>query len=55
MADVLKPLKLKPAYKDYIWGGEKLRKFERNCFYPGDIRRILPFWRGDNPFNIKST
>ncbi len=23
--DFMKPVKLKPAYKDYIWGGEKLR------------------------------
>ena len=23
--DLMKPIKLKPAYKDYIWGGEKLR------------------------------
>jgi len=22
---IMKPLKLTPAYKDYIWGGEKLR------------------------------
>ncbi len=41
MADVLKPLKLKPAYKDYIWGGEKLRKIYGKCT---DLTPLAESW-----------
>ena len=35
------PLKLKPAFKDYIWGGTKLRdEFNKKC----DFQKISESW-----------
>lgn len=41
--DSLYPLKFEPIYKDYIWGGTKLRdKFNRNV--PSNIARVAESW-----------
>ena len=38
----LKPLKLKPAVKDYIWGGTKIRDVLRKD--TGSLDRIAESW-----------
>lgn len=38
----MEPLKLKPAFQDYIWGGTRLRdEFQRPC---GDMERVAESW-----------
>lgn len=48
---MLKPVKLKPAFQDYLWGGTKLRdEYNKDC----DFDKIAESWELSNHKNGQS-